>query len=295
MLSRLLTGGEESNCLLILTSSTDAPVTSGLVKLFVQSHGSLDNYVLVKTGIKNYQKNCGVDISGFSKVINFSDNLGWVSGHPLVFPDFILDTVKTSEQSLVVDNLTDLVIFYNLSAITKFVRNFRQSSGKKTKLIALLHKNCLPVSDVTDLKKFFTTVIDIGNTKVESASEKLCVVNHHKVGGKLVTSKEILQLDSDLNIKILPYKEVGIKTQEEEEEVTFDKLTTFNINTSKEAEKEAKEKLVLPFYKEPQKIGEVKLHNTVSGTQEVIDGKIYYEPESGDVCDDEDPDDDLDL
>ena len=99
-------------------------------------------------------------------------------------------------------------------------------------MIALLHKNCLPVSDVTDLKKFFTTVIDIGNTKVESASEKLCVINHSKVGGKLVTSKEILQLDSDLNIKILPYKEVGIKTQEEEEEVTFDKLTTFNINTT---------------------------------------------------------------
>lgn len=45
-----------------------------------------------------------------------------------------------------------------------------------------------------------------------------------KVGGKLVTSKEILQLDSALNIKISPYKEV--------EEVTFDELTTFNINTT---------------------------------------------------------------
>jgi len=72
-------------------------------------------------------------------------------------------------------------------------------------------------------------------------------------------------------------------------------LLSILILHSKEAEKEAKEKLVLPFCKELQKIGEVKLHNTVSGTQEVIDGKIYYEPESGDVCDDEDPDDDLDF
>ena len=68
------------------------------------------------------------------------------------------------------------------------------------------------------------TVIDIGNTKDESALEKLCVMYQSKVGGKLVISKEILQLDSALNIKISPYKEV--------EEVTFDEFTTFNINTT---------------------------------------------------------------
>ena len=55
------------------------------------------------------------------------------------------------------------------------------------------------------------------------------------------------------------------------------------------------DKLVLPFYKEPQKIGEVKIQNTGSGSQGESDGKIYYEPDSGDDWDDEDPDDDLDF
>ena len=229
-------------------------------------------------------------------MIDISDCLGWVSGNPLVFPDCILDNIDISEQSLVLDNLTDLIIFYNLCATTKFVRKFRQSSGKKTKLIGLLHKNCLLDSVVTDLKKFFTTVIDISDIQVESVSEKVCDIHHCKPGGKLVTSKELLKFDSDWNIKILPYKEVTVKKHlEEEEEDTIDKLTTFNLNTSKDAEKEAKDKLVLPFYKEPQKIGEVKIQNTGSGSQGESDGKIYYEPDSGDDWDDEDPDDDLDF
>ena len=163
-------------------------------------------------------------------------------------------------------------------------------------MIGLLHKNCLPDNVVIDLKKFFTTVIDISNTRVESVSEKVCDISHCKPGGKLVTSKELLKFDSDWSVTILPYKEVPVKKQvEEEEDDTIDKLTTFNLNTSKEAEKEAKDKLVLPFYKEPQKIGEVKLQNTGSGSKEESDGKIYYEPDSGDDWDDEDPDDDLDF
>ena len=58
--------------------------------------------------------------------------------------------------------------------------------------------------------------------------------------------------------------------------------------------KEAKEKLVLPFYTDEQKqsvvtaAGEVKIQGEVPG-------KIYYEPDSGDDWDDDDPDDDLDF
>jgi len=109
-------------------------------------------------------------------VINLSDYLGWISGNPLVFPDVILDTITTSEQGLVVDNLTDLIIFYNLSTTTKFVRKFRQYNWKKTKLIVLLHKNCLPLSDVTDLKKQLLTSATL-KLKVPCLRKVVCYVS----------------------------------------------------------------------------------------------------------------------
>ena len=113
----------------------------------------------------------------------------------------------------------------------------------------------------------------------------------------MVTSKEVIKLDVLGNIKIEPFTENKVKSkyiEEDDADEAIDKLTTFNIGTSKNKEKEAKEKLVLPFYTDEQKqsvvtaAGEVKIQGEVPG-------KIYYEPDSGDDWDDDDPDDDLDF
>ena len=51
---------------------------------------------------------------------------------------------------------------------------------------------------------------------------------------------------------------------------------------------------VLPFYKDTQIAGQVKIQGQVESKSDT-EGKIYYEPDSGDDWDDEDPDDDLDF
>ena len=120
-------------------------------------------------------------------------------------------------------------------------------------------------------------------------------ITHKKPGGKVVTSKEVVK-GAGQGIRVQPYKEEDrSKVLEEEVDESIGNLTTFSLSTSQEAELKAKEGLVLPFYTEEQK--------RVVGLQEqgqvVIQGEkkgaIYYEPDSGDDWDDDDPDDDLDF
>ena len=73
-------------------------------------------------------------------------------------------------------------------------------------------------------------------------------------------------------------------------------MTTFNLETTKDKEKKAKDNLVLPFYKDSQIAGQVRIQSQAETKRETETvGKIYYEPDSGDDWDDEDPDDDLDF
>ena len=113
-----------------------------------------------------------------------------------------------------------------------------------------------------------------------------------------MASKEVIKFSEDWKVKIEAVKDIkdNRPIEEVEEQLENQALSTFNLGTTKEKEKEAKDSLVLPFYKEPQKIGEVKLQKgDTSDKGEVEAGKIYYEPDSGDDWDDEDPDDDLDF
>ena len=288
MLSRLLSGGEETSSILIVAEPlTSAAACSSLVKLLAKgllsrSSPSSSAPLLVSTGPRVPDLEC-------SEVVNLSEILDFPS-----WADPLVTSCAHSDKSVVIDNLTDLVLFYSHSQVTNFVRKFRQSG--RGKLVAILHKNCLSNQVVDDVRRFFTTTLELCDTKQKTVKEKVCVIKHLKPGGKLVSSKEVLTFDSDWNFKINPFKEDLKKTFEEEEEEAIDKLTTFSLATNKEAEKVAKDNLVLPFYKEPQKAGEVKIQKSgPTSSASESEGKIYYEPDSGDDWDDEDPDDDLDF
>ena len=291
MLSRLASGAEISSSILIVTAShRDTLAYRSLVSLLLRK--TVDNLVLVRTGPSVPDK---FDKTEFSQVIDVSDSLGWVSGKELVFPNCVLDKISPGDQSVVIDNLTDLLIFFKHPQVTNFVRKIRQTAGKQSKLVAVFHKNCFPEPVLDDVRKFFNTIIDITDLSGKKVVEKLCAINHLKPGGKLVYSKEILRFTSDRSVKVLPFEESVKKTFEQEEELV-DNLTTFNLETTKEQEKKAKDNLVLPFYKDPQLAGQVKIQGQgQSETKSETKGKIYYEPDSGDDWDDEDPDDDLDF
>ena len=284
MLSRLASGAEESNSILIVVSSPrDNLVTNSLVSLLLSKTG--DNTVLVRTGPPAPER---FEKINFSEVIDLSDSLGWVSGSQLILPSC------PGDQSVVIDSLTDLLIFFSHSEVTNFVRKSKQAIGKQSKLIAVTHKTCLSESALDDLRKFFNTVLHLSDLPGKKITEKICVINHLKPGGKLVCSKESLSFDSDWNIKASPFEETIVKKSLEEEQELIDNLTTFNLETRKDKEKKAKDNLVLPFYKDTQVAGQVKIQSQTESKTET-EGKIYYEPDSGDDWDDEDPDDDLDF
>ena len=289
MLSRLASGAEESSSILIVVSSPrDTLAARNLVSLLLRRAG--DNIILIKTGPSAPEQ---FDKTNFSQVIDLSDSLGWVSGSQLILPSCVLGEYSPSDQSVVIDSLTDLLVFFRHSEVTNFVRKLRQTFGKQSKLVAVIHQTCLSDSALDDLRKFFNTVLEISDLSRKKVAEKICAINHLKPGGKLVCSKEILKFESDWSIKISPFEDTTFKKIIEEEEL-IDNLTTFNLETTKDTEKKAKDNLVLPFYKDTQIAGQVKIQGQVESKSET-QGKIYYEPDSGDDWDDEDPDDDLDF
>ena len=121
MLSRLLSGGEETSSILIVAEPlTSAAACSSLVKLLAKgllsrSSPSSSAPLLVSTGPRVPDLEC-------SEVVNLSEILDFPSwAEPLV------TSGADSDKSVVIDNLTDLVLFYSHSQVTNFVRKFRQS------------------------------------------------------------------------------------------------------------------------------------------------------------------------
>jgi len=282
MLLRLISGGEESNCILLVSPPSSS--SASILKQFLNV--SSTESVLISTGTKKI-----LPRDNFSKVVDLKDFLGWNSGIPLKFPDCVLREVNPGKQTIVIDSLTDLLIFQNPTTVASMVRKLKLKASNKAKLFLVLHKNCLDENLAEAIQQLATTIVDTEKVDETDAFPLLCKITHRKLGGKMVSSKEVVKMDVSGNIKVEAYKEDRNKSkyiEEDNSDEVIDKLTTFDIGTSRNKEKEAKEKLVLPFYKEEQKDGEVKI-------QGEDPGKIYYEPDSGDDWDDDDPDDDLDF
>jgi len=282
MLLRLISGGEESNCILLVSPPSSS--SASILKQFLDV--SSTESVLISTGTKKI-----LPRDNFSKVVDLKDFLGWNSGIPLKFPDCVLREVNPGKQTIVIDSLTDLLIFQNPTMVASMVRKLKLKASNKAKLLLVLHKDCLDENLAEAIQQLATTIVDTEKVDETDAFPLLCKITHRKLGGKMVSSKEVVKIEVSGNIKVEAYKEDRNKSkyiEEDNSDEVIDKLTTFDIGTSRNKEKEAKEKLVLPFYKEEQKDGEVKI-------QGEDPGKIYYEPDSGDDWDDDDPDDDLDF
>jgi len=288
MLSRLISGGEESDFILLVCPPSSS--SADILKQFLKTCSA--HPVLVSTG-QNQILPAG---DNFSKVIELKDFLGWNSGIPLKFPDCVLKEVDSGKETIVIDSLTDLLVFQKPTIVASLIRKLKQKASNKAKLFAVLHKECLDGNIAEAVEQLATTTIVMENLDETEIYPQIWKTSHRKLGGKLVTSKEVIKVDVLGNIKIEPFTENKAKSKyiEDDADEAIDKLTTFNIGTSKNKEKEAKEKLVLPFYTDEQKqsvgtaAGEVKIQGEVPG-------KIYYEPDSGDDWDDDDPDDDLDF
>jgi len=286
MLSRLISGAEETSCILLIISDKDSTACEGILKLFSKKLLRPQDTLLIST---SPYSTLSLEVN---HILEFNDFLGWQSGEQPAALDSVSSKISKETPNLIINNLTDLLVFYKHTSVTRLLKNFRENCGKTGKLVTLIHRDCLQESVIEDIQKFFSTVVTLSCHDEEEEFVRLCDIKHLKQGGKLTRSKELLKFDKEHKIRIESYKEELKQKLIEEEEEAVEKLATFNLSTNRKKEKEAKDKLVLPFYKEPQKIGEVNIQSSGSNESE---GKIYYEPDSGDDWDDEDPDDDLDF
>ena len=133
-----------------------------------------------------------------------------------------------------------------------------------------------------------------------------CFIEHRPIKGKPVVVRENLKIDSKGTISKLefaakPIKTTSIEIEVKDEREALNKLTTFNLGL-KDQEREAREKIVLPFWKEEQKKAATELAEVEEESVRInpksnstVSGAIFYEPDEADDWDEEDPDDDLDF
>ena len=157
----------------------------------------------------------------------------------------------------------------------------------------------------------FSAVLRI--SRVEGSDKRLrCVVKHRPAVGKPYAKAAVLELTPRGDIVAVEDKGVVRSTpvtapaEADAESDAMDKLTTFSLGLS-EKEKEARNRVVMPFWKPEQKAAAaakkekqeeeeeedvVRINSKAASANQ---GKIYYEPDEADDWDEEDPDDDLDF
>jgi len=296
MLLRLVSGAEESDFVLLKTT-TDTPVNDIILTLLGEQTFTL----ITLEGEGASSSYLGKDQNTTAEELCLSDLLGWESGCPTQsLASSVLDKLEKRENNVVLlDSLTELLVLRPEQEVAQLLAKVQKFLAplQKSKLVAVLHEDCLEKDLVAAVEHSATSVLRVENTS--KGEDRLVVLRHRKPGGRQVTSKELVSRGREGGIKVRPYCEKPDKQEVEEEEdveQSINKLATFNLNTRKESEQEAKSALVLPFYTEEQKrvagIGEQQIDVNIPGEKK---GAIYYEPDSGDDWDDDDPDDDLDF
>ena len=134
-------------------------------------------------------------------------------------------------------------------------------------IIATVHGDCHPISDVSTLKNHS----DMWLTVTSPDFKRTQFIKRHNKG-------KVEQRNYDLLIDNFELKSAIGSSKVEKIHITEEQMptSTFNLQLS-EKEKDDRSKLELPFWKDKK------------------EAKIEYIPDDNDDWDDEDPDDDLDI
>jgi hypothetical protein len=278
MLKRLLNGGEETNC--VVFCPQPGLSETQLLNFFLKD--CQDVKVLTTDPLDGLKH---TDLLDIFATLDFNDNRSLTE---LVPSSWNVNSTSRSSSIVVVKSLTGLLFHYSPTQVARFIKYLE---GGFKKVFCVVHEECVEPTTYESLTKLCSTIIRIqASQKNSHKGKKVCSIIHRKQSGKIVQSKELFSVTGDDKLEVEPF--VHNKTQQSAEDDTEEiasNLTTFKIGT-KQSEVEVKNNLVLPFYTDQQKSnfqGEVKVQKESN--------KIYYEPDSADDWDDEDPDDDLDL
>lgn len=222
------------------------------------------------------------------------DPLGWTCKSSFTVQQFTTQDITRLVQNtphakaavLVVDSLSFVLRHHQPVVICQRLQELKKGGVVKT-IVGLLHSDLHLQGVVDSVCHFANTVISVA-----SANNERCGVaktTQRTKSGKVMQEEEYFNVleDAALSVQTRPHQPGHVRTKQEKPEADPTSNLTFNLRMSKE-EKEAKEKVALPFVFSQEK--KSALLRPTPGS-----GRIMYKPDANDDFDEEDPDDDLDV
>ena len=148
--------------------------------------------------------------------------------------------------------------------------------------IYCLHGDCHEVEVRSELKKLSDAVLTLTDPNFDGRGSVKCQVVTYKTKGKNSTIVSNFLINSSLEFQLV--KENIKDTVQDSEDVKLE--TTFNLGL-KLSEKKAKTEVELPFWRPEQK--------SRNSPKKGNGGEIIYIADEIDDCDEEDPDDELNI
>ncbi|XP_026871405.2 elongator complex protein 5 isoform X2 [Electrophorus electricus] len=224
----------------------------------------------------------------------YSDPLGWTKQSSFRVKHFttphIIQLVNKTQNAkatiLVIDSLSWVLRHHNPAVICQELQKLKRE-GSIRMTFGLLHKDLHQQGIVGSICHLASTVISVAPLDiVDSAVAK---TTQRKKSGKVMQEDNFFSIKDDLILSIQnkPSQSGHVKADLDTNEGDPASNLTFNLRLS-EAEREAKEKVALPFVFSQEKKSALLRPSQSSG-------QIMYEPDASDDFDEEDPDDDLDV
>ncbi|XP_017327847.1 elongator complex protein 5 isoform X2 [Ictalurus punctatus] len=225
----------------------------------------------------------------------YTDPLGWTKQSLFTVKHFsakeitllLQETQHANDSVLVIDSLSWVVRHHDTVTVCQELQKLRKG-GSVRMIFGLLHMDLHQQGIVGTVSHVASTVISV--TPMNNARYAMAKTSQRKKSGKVMQKEEFFSLPEDLTLSIetKPNQSGNVQTDlYTKSEVDPTSNLTFNLHLS-EVEREAREKVALPFVFSEEKKSALLRPGRGSG-------RIMYEPDANDDIDDEDPDDDLDV
>ncbi|XP_070710918.1 elongator complex protein 5 [Pempheris klunzingeri] len=224
----------------------------------------------------------------------YRDPLGWADNPDFTAHQFCLEelthlvkqTSHSKPATLVIDSLSWILRHISAPAVCKTLQHLRKGGAVRA-IIGLLHADMHQRGTVGSVCHLATSVVTVAPGM--KGDEAVAKITRRSKSGKVMQDEEIFSIKEDLTVIVHSKpSQLGSKQSDPEEQGTDPTANlTFNLRLS-DTEREAKEKLALPFVFSQEK--KTALLHSGPGS-----GRILYEPDANDDYDQEDPDDDLDV
>ncbi|XP_066537203.1 elongator complex protein 5 [Hoplias malabaricus] len=222
----------------------------------------------------------------------YEDPLGWTSQSSFTVKEFnaaditrlVCRRQHAKASVLVIDSLTWVIRHHNPVAVCQQLQELKRG-GSVRMIFCLLHTDLHQQGVVGSICHLASTIITV--TSVNNAHYAAAKMIHRKKSGKIVKEDEFFSVTEDFTLskERRPSQPAHVQMPDTKADPTSN--LTFNLCLS-EVEREAKEKVALPFVFSQEK--KSALLNQRQGC-----GRIIYEPDAADDFDEEDPDDDLNV